>query len=473
MPYEQRPQLNMALKQKMVLSTKMYQSLEVLQMSAAQLAEYLQEQLRENPLLEWDESAAATPAENIFSPVPMEEIATSQDEPLITWEESASEGTAVPPRAQMDKLGAEYDPQRLYGAAAGAESFKQMLQEQLGAMKLDTGLRNLCDYLVDCLNRRGYLEVAVEDVAEELGLSGFEVMQALYVVQSLSPTGVAARTLEECLVLQLAQTESFNHCTLLTVKQGLSLVAADDMAGLAQLLGTNKETASRCAAAVRRLNPIPSRGYDTGEQTPYALPDAVIEREGDALNIQLNYGPVRQITLSDQYANLDAQEMDADTKQYLKSKKETAQALLKALGDRAATLQKVIACVTQLQSDFFLHRGPLVPMTMADVAEELELHTSTVSRAVQDKYIVCPLGTLPLKSLFTTGVKSADGGVVSNTLVRQKIEQLVAGEDVRHPLSDEDLRTALDALGIAISRRTVAKYREEMGIPASSKRRRR
>ncbi|MDL2218725.1 RNA polymerase factor sigma-54 [Ruminococcaceae bacterium OttesenSCG-928-O06] len=469
MDHSQKLHLTQNLQQKLILTTAMYQSLEILRMPVQQLADYIEEQLHENPMLELDGDAAADGAE-LFAPVPLPEDAADEVDDAV-WEEYEADVSQWSRGDYASPGMAEYDPGRLYAQNRG-EDFKAMLLEQLDALPLEPPFHSLCRYIIECLNQRGYFSFEAGDIAQELGLPLYDVMQALYAVQSLQPTGVAARTLQECLILQLAESPNFNHYTVRIVKEGLPLLADNDIDGIAQLLGCSAAVARQSADAVRALNPIPSRGYYTGEQSQYIVPDAAVVKDGEGLLVVLNSRALPGLELNREYCKLMEGQVDADTGRYLKTRYSDAVALLKAVEDRNTTLHKVIQCIAELQQAFFEDGTSLAPMTLSDVAGPLGIHPSTVSRAVQEKYITCAAGTVGLKSLFTTGVKSASGQAVSNVLIRQKIEKYIEAEDKARPLSDEDLRGVLQTLGIDISRRTVAKYREELGIENSARRRR-
>lgn len=459
--------------QKQILSQSQRQSLEILQMPVLELQEYLQDKALENPLLELE-----LPQE-LHLPDPAEHAAEETGGEADRWEATGSESAAVwdLPAGEMagdwnrggdgewDRMATLADP------ADRGESLAQALHEQLLRMPgLTDGLRRLADYLADCLNENGFLEFALEDLAAEQGVSVFEMEQALYLLQSLQPTGVAARTLPECLVLQLAQTKDFNEHTVRLVREGLELLARNNMTAIARLLECTPAQAQAAAKAVRALNPRPAQGYGTGPLA-YQIPEAVFRRENGQLVIELERRLAPRLQLNEQNCALLQQSGTPEAKAYLKERRAEAQQLLRAVNERESTLVRLLRQLAQDQQDFFLRGGPLKPMTLTQMAQSLGLSLSTVSRAVQGKTLQFEGKSLPLKRFFSAGVP-VEGGQVSSESIKRQLLRFVQAEDPAKPLSDEALRAALEAVNLPVARRTVAKYREELGIPSSSARRR-
>lgn len=456
-------------RQQLALNAGVLQSLEILRVPLQELNELVTQSIYENPLLEIN-TDTETSSED-FSPVPLSELA-EEAPPPEERHESAPLDVQVRDIWRVSEGGGEgFDPGTLSG---GFEpSFTEMLLEQIGALRLDDGFAELCRYLVACLDRKGYLGEEPADIAAELDCSLFDVMQALYLLQDLQPVGVGARSLEECLVLQLVQSNHFTPETIKLVKEGLPLLAVNDLPAIAKLLGTSREAAREVAAIVRGLHPIPSQGYDTGEKDLSIIPDAVIRREGEGYTVVLNDSTVPRLVLSREYSEMLSSTRDGEAKGYLQEKMGEARQLIKAVENREKTIVRILRQVIALQPKFFDDGLTLVPMSMAQVAEALELSASTISRAVQGKYIICAAGTVELKTLFSQGVQNKQGETLSASFIKRQMGKFLDAEDAAGPLSDEDLRVALGVMNIDVSRRTVAKYREAMGIPSSSKRRRR
>lgn len=465
MHLEQRPNLVQRQTQRLQLTAQMQQSLQVLQMPLEELRDLVQQQLQENPLLETvqpepEEGATPDPFDN-------EALLAPEEDTAHDYEDRFETGTVA----------TKTDETFLFALHAAntyrtqEQSYRGLLQEQIMTMGLPARQQQLCLYLIDCLNERGYLDGELTELAQETGVSCFEMEQALFVLQSLEPAGTGARDLSECLLLQLVNSPAFGPQTVKLVKSGLPLLARGDMQGLARLLECTPAQASQAATQVRALNPVPTRGYYTGEDNTNVIPDAMVLRESGEFGVLMNRRAMPMLEINREYCRLLTSSGGATDKQYLKEKRQAAQTLIQSIESRHSTLQKIIWCVVQKQPAFFKGGGALAPMTLKDVAEALELHVSTVSRAVRDKYIVCAAGTVALKTLFSTGIPGAEGAV-SATVVRKMIQKCIRDENPQKPLSDENICKELSKMDIDVSRRTVAKYRQEMGYPAASGRRR-
>ena len=451
------------LRQHLALNADILQSLEVLRLPIQELKEYLVQKTYDNPLLEIDDFPAEETGE---APAELPEAGRTEAEAP----DDPDEGVVVD-AAQNDIWTAGAAGGDVYLAAGGSEeSFTETLYGQLGALKLDEGFAALCRYLVACLDRRGYFTEPPEEIAQLLGCTPFDVMQALYLLQSLEPAGVAARSLEECLLLQLVQSSDFNRHTIRLVKDGMALLAAGDIKGIAALLETDEDPARDACRAVRALNPIPSQGYYTGEARQTVVPDASVEKTGGTFTVVYNQRSLPTLSVSREYSQMIPETSDPEAKEYLRRNLGQARQLIKAVEKRESTLTRIITQLVRLQPRFFEDGQTLVPMTMEALAGELELNISTISRAVQGKYIVCTAGTVELKSLFSAPVGAGDNAV-SASLVRERVKKLVDAEDPAHPLTDQNICDALKSMNILVSRRVIVKYREAMGIPSSSGRR--
>lgn len=440
--------------QHQIMSAKMQQALRVLQMPADELRQYLAEQAMENPVLEVSDTDPLT-----------EELPEDTTEADIIWEMDYS-GNRVEAKNDRRNTGT------FETGTAGEESFTEMLLRQLREeRRIPRDLLPLCRIIVGSLDERGYLADEVPLLAEMAGVGEERMLQALYAVQELSPAGVGARSLQECLMIQLAQTREFRADTLHLITEGLPLLAEGNLTALAKKLNLSREKAERAAEVVRALNPIPSRGYRTREEKNYVIPEARVERKGEGWNIVYSDSAIPGVGIHTEYCALLRGTEDAELRSYLKRQVTGANTIIKNVELRKKTLLQVIECLVRRQSAF-LERpdGQLVPFVIAEAAEELGLHSSTVSRAVQGKYITTPRGTIALKSLFS--VPSSRGSEVSSAGAKEQVRMLILAEDKAHPLSDEKLRQELEKLGLSLSRRTVTKYRESMGIPAASARRR-
>lgn len=445
-----------SLAQKLVLTQNMRQSLDCLQLSAPELSEYVQEVALSNPLLDVQ---APTYYETQF---PSEAAPSEREAPEIR---EADAWQSFSPSAGGDG-------QTDFTAYLVREkTFRDHLNEQIGQMKLvDDELLRLCRFLIDCLDERGYLDCPLEDLAREFDIPLFSLEQALFAVQMLDPPGVGARSLSECLTLQLAQSRSFDALTLTIARDGLALLSKRDYSGLAALLGVSVSEAKEAAAKILALNPIPSRSFAGSEQIAYVAPDAVFSMQQGQLVIELNDRILPRLSVNAEYSALSTSD-DPEVQHYVKEKLSEAQALIKGVHTRCDTLLQLIRLIADEQHDYFCSGGELVPITMQQVAEKMGMSTSTISRAAQNKYIQFQGRTIPLRSFFTTAIRS--DAAVSSHAVKQRIRSLIQAEDPAAPLSDEALRLALSALGVDVSRRVIAKYRAELNILSSSQRKKR
>lgn len=435
---------SVAQKQKLSLTPRMRQSLEYLQVSLIELDEMLREEALSNPLL------------IVRSP-------SFEGAPPVRQRESS----ALRSQAAWDRSGQEMDPLDRYVRDA---TFQEHLEEQLGQFPgLDREMLWICRYLVGCLDERGYLDCALEELEEEIHIPYERLEQALFVIQMLDPPGVGARSLSECLTLQLAQGDHFDELTLHIIQSGLESLAKGDRRGLCKRFSAEPGAVAAACDTIRSLSPIPSRGFRGREQVPYVVPDALISRRGGKLTVELDHAAMPQVEIDLEYAGGLADPSDQEVQRYIQEHTAKARQLIGCVDGRYRTLLRLLHVVTALQRDLFLG-GDLRPMTMQQVAGEMGLNVSTVSRAVKDKWICFEGRCFPLRELFTAAVPVSEEGI-SAQMVKRQIWELIREEDRGSPLSDEQIRAALEREGIQVSRRAVAKYRSQLQIPASSMRR--
>lgn len=431
--------------QKQTLSQRQQQSLKILQLPLAALRNYLAELLLENPLAELDGGTMGT---------------VSVEETLETASRRETSGEQ-PERASILDFSGERD---------GQETLQEHLLAQLRQdRRLPPEYLSRCCFLVESLNGRGYLDEPVPLLAEAMGVSEEDAMQALYAVQSLTPTGVGARDLEECLTLQLVQTRHFNEYTLKIICCHLPLLARKNYRAIAEALGIRENEARRWCEVVQSLDPIPGRGFAENALERYVLPEAEIVLEHSTLVIRCNQRTMLQVRRSSAYDHLRGSG-DPAVRNYLHRNEEQLADVRASLELRETTLLQVLGCAAELQRAYITGDEPSpAPVTVQAAAERLGLHPSTVSRAIQEKYVTCPIGTIPIRSLFSPVVSGARAA--SRRAAMDQLRRLVSAEDREQPLSDEALRLGLEALGISLSRRSVAAYREELGIPPAYVRR--
>jgi RNA polymerase sigma-54 factor len=454
----------------LALTQSMRQSLEVLQMDLPELRSYISEAALANPLLELQE---AQQEQELVPPSRREENEDgwNETEPPAQQELSCTVTLSEPGAWSVSNSEAGGSP--FDCAIEQGESFSDQLHEQLAVLpRLEPRMRALCDYLVDCLNEKGYLDFDLGELAAECGETLFAAEQALYIVQSLDPAGTGARSLSECLVLQLSRGGSFNAFTLHTATQGLQLLAENDLDGLAELLACTRAQARAAADAVRALNPIPSSGYGRSGHTAYQIPEARLECRNGTMTLEMNRTFLPRLRISRETEKLLQDSGMPEDLRYLKENETKAKQLIQCVEKRGSTIERLLQAIVHRQEGYFCRREPLQPMTMGELAKELGLNISTVSRALNGKSILFDGQDLPLKKLFSSTITSAQGVTVTSSSVKRYLALFVKAEDPGKPLSDDELRLALEAVHLPVSRRTIAKYREELGIGSSSARKR-
>ena len=443
--------------QRLVLTQTMRQALECLEMPVMDLCEYLQEQSLSNPLLEVE-----MPAPGSFA-LPRSP-AREEDEdagPVQRRERLIWDGQTAAEPADL----AEYTSSHI--------TYREHLDMQLQLMKgLDPAMEALCHYLVGCLNSAGYLDCPLPELAGELGCSLFDLEQALFAVQSLDPPGTGARNLSECLLLQLAEGKDFTAVNIHLVRSGLPLLAEKDYTGLAKLLNVSRKEVLQAAEVIRSLNPIPSRGFYAERTLPYILPEATVLVDQGQPVVEMNTYGIPKVSLRQDYCDLLKSGESGEAQSYLKEKLTDAKSVLARLEKRQDTLFRLICSVVSRQRAYFLEGAELQPLTMKQAAEDLGVNVSTVSRAVKDKYIQFQTRTIPLRALFRAPLETAGGEAISADFIHKQRRRFLAAENPLQPLSDDALAEALNGIGIAVSRRTVAKYRTELGIPTAAARKR-
>ncbi len=455
---------NQSQKQKLILTPDMRESLEVLQMPLTELQKKVEELVMENPVLEMDEGYhfAETPmgigADCGSGGKPNDEFA---DYKLFNRHSDSSTYTGKD----------DYDP---FLFLTEAVSFTQLLLNQLSELKISPETAKICRYIIGNLDERGYLSIDVPEVADTLRLPTEEAENALKIVQQMEPAGVGARSLRECLTLQLLRQPDCPPALLQIVHQCIELLAENKVQEIARRANISTPLAQEYCCRIRRLNPVPSSGFHTHAEELFVIPEAIVKADDTGrLIVEQNNQPLFGLSINNYYLTLAGQTNDPATAQYLKAKIKRAATFIQELTFRKKTITRVLEKIIEMQPDYFQQgKTFLRPMAIQDIAQELELNESTISRAIQNKYILCRYGTVSIRSLFTGKVKSAtQDEVFSSLFVKHKISDLITNENKSKPLSDQNICDYLSLTGMIVSRRTVAKYRDEMKIPAASKRR--
>lgn len=432
-------------KQTNTMTQKLIQNVEVLQMSSQELMDYICEQATENPVID------------------MDALSSSEMQNKLDWLRSNERRDHAPAQTDDDGFDAR---DRTCGHSYGS-SLKESLLIQLSALGIDSTENEICRYLIACVDSRGYLNEDRDSVAEAFGASPETVQRCMDLLRSFSPPGVCAAGLKECLAAQIALHPE-NKLAAQIIEHHLDSVARGHYAHIAKALGTSVDEVRAAAERISQLSPNPSAGFEDRDNIYYTLPDAQIRVEHGNLKVSLFQSYTPSLKISSYYENLFRNTDDEGVKEYLLNKLNSAQWLIKCVSQREETLLNCIEAIAEIQSVYFLGTSSvLAPMTLGDVAERMGVHKSTVSRTIRGKFIQCSAGVLPAKSFFVQklGRKSSKGD--SSDMARSMILQLVSNEDKRAPLSDQKICELMAKNGVDISRRTVAKYREALGIPGT------
>lgn len=449
-------ELNMTQKQIQTLSPQMMQAMEVLQMGTQELLEYIEEQTMENPVLERLEESSDHEAEN------------ADLRRRLDWLEAGDYQNRQYHREDSE---GDDDPLRTYGVVDDEETLCEYLFDQLRTLHLELPMLEAAAFLVESLNSSGWLDEDVPTLAAELGCPEGRMEQALIIVQGLDPAGVAARDLRECLLLQLKRQKPKDQLAIRIVDQYLEALARSRYGVITRELGESAEAVRRACDHIRALDPRPGAAFGGSDAPAYINPDILVTAGPDGLEVTANdrYFPTLQI--SGYYLRMMKEEQgDAGLQDYLTDKVRQAKWVVRSIEQRRSTLLSCAECIVDIQQRFFL-KGPgnLVPLTLADVAARLGIHESTVSRAVKDKYLQCSFGVFPLSEFFSRGLNThSTGEGASPDAAKALLKKLVAEEDKRAPLSDQKLCQLMEEEGCRLSRRTVAKYRDELGIPSTA-----
>lgn len=450
--------LSMEMKQTQTLSPQMMQSMEILQMGSQELLEYIESAVQENPVLDLGDR-----------PVGQDESTVLQRK--LEWLESTDTQNRV--YHQQDSEGDRPDPISNYGNADETEeNLCLYVLSQLETMELEPQVLEAGRFLVESLDRNGWLDEGLEELAEEMGKSLEVVQQALQVIQGLEPAGVGARNLSECLVLQLRRRREDSELALKIAEEYLDPLSKNRYGFIAKALGVTQEEVYAACEDIRALNPRPGSGFAARENLIYINPDIFVVNFPDHFELLANDYFFPSITVSSYYCRMLRESDDNEVREYLNGKLRQAKWVVRSIEQRRSTLMKCAEVLLELQEGFFRRgAGHLKPMTLADIAQRIGVHESTVSRAVKDKYIQCASGVYPMSYFFSRRVGGTAGeadALSSPDGAKALLKKLIGDEDKKKPLSDQRLCEVMAKQGCAISRRTVAKYRDELGIPSTT-----
>ena len=481
-----KPGLQLRLGQHLALTPQLQQSIRLLQLSALELAQEIEQALNDNPLLECDDPPVgaamriAADGAILDASAPAASASGSDGHEAEPGEGDfgAANGTAV-----LDwgsgRTDREEDDDGPGAWAAVPTSLREHLRSQLSATTASRRDRALVEILIESLDEHGYLTSSLEELLEicpsEAGVGLNDLATALKLLQSFDPPGVGARSAAECLAIQLdalaAQSSATSSsddiaCARRIVSEHLPALAAREFPKLARLLDVDEDTVLRAHALIRRLNPYPGVGF-SASVVDYVVPDILVTRNRNRWIAQVNPDVMPKLRLNQAYAAAVKEERSKEGHSQWSSRLQEARWLIRNIQQRFETIQRVAQAIVDRQASFFSHGAiAMRPLVLREIAETLELHESTISRVTTNKYMATPFGVFELKYFFGSHVATDTGGAASSTAIRALIKQLIGDEDPKDPLSDSRIAELLAEQGIVVARRTVAKYREALKIPA-------
>lgn len=433
------------LAQTLNLSPALLQSMRILQMNTQELSDYLNDLAMENPAMEYDEGPGSGPS----------------------WEEFSSR---IPWLADSPSAGWEGEPPADVGTVADrSDSLEVFLRDQLTRLHLEPPLLALCQYLADSLDPKGRLEQSDLDGLARAGVPETLLTQAVETLQALDPPGIAARSLEECLVLQLRRMPGDQQLAIRLCGHLEELAQGTvKLKALADRLGADPEQLRQAVEVIRTLNPNPVGDMTPEEPIRYIRPDAWVAEVDGQLQVFVNQWDLPRFAVSRDYLAMAKTGREDEAADYLREKIQQAQWVLQCVRRRQATLEACLTALVKAQENFFLGRWEAPgPLLRRELAEQLEVHPSTVTRTLGHKYIQCRQGLFPTAYFFSRKT----GGDQSEQALKARIARMIREEDPAHPLSDQTITQRLAEEGISLARRTVAKYRQALGIPSSQRRR--
>lgn len=496
-----KPSLVLKMGQQLTMTPQLQQAIRLLQLSSLDLQQEVQEALEANPMLEMaddgDDDYSPSqdngidkddaPAVTLPEPVAMDAIEQhSQADEEGNWNEQIP--SELPVDTQWDdvyqtsasSLPSQDDDEWDFTARTGSgETLQSHLEWQLNLIPLSETDQLIALSLIDAINADGYLEESLEEILAsldpELEVELDEVEMVLHRIQQFEPVGVGARSLSECLSLQLRQfpkdTPMLEQAQKI-VKDHLELLGSRDFTQLMRRTRLKEEQLSRAITLIQTLNPRPGSEIASGEPE-YVIPDVIVHRDNKRWIVELNQESVPKVRVNNHYASMVRRADSSQDNTYLRNHLQEARWFIKSLQSRNETLMKVATQIVEHQRGFLEHgEEAMKPLVLHDIAEAVGMHESTISRVTTQKYMHTPRGIFELKYFFSSHVGTAEGGEFSSTAIRALIKKLVAAENPKKPLSDSKIAGLLEEQGIDVARRTIAKYRESLSIAPSSERKR-
>jgi len=465
---EQRFDQAHSLHQQQTIAPQMQQSLQMLQTPTLELRHLVQQELVANPTLE-EESVevsiedATTPDEDAEFDKEFAELSQLDEE----WREYMAQSRVSSPK--RDDADEKY--QFVMDSIVEPVTLQEHLLNQLSTSDIDAGLREVCEMLIGNIDESGFLQVDIEELSMDMGIPIEDLEDARAQIQSFDPLGIGAVDLRDCLLIQLERLGKHHSLEYRIIDHHLQDLARKRYPQIAKKLSVTPEQITKAAEFISSLDPHPGSRFGSDTNT-YVTPDVTVEKIGTEWIVTMNNEQVPRLRISNAYKDMMSNGSGKDAKMYIRDKIRAGKFLIKSIHQRQQTIQSIATEIVKRQKEFLEHgSSKLKPMNMAQIADEVGVHETTVSRAVSGKYVQTPQGVFEMKYFFTTGYETESGESLSNTSVKEALAELVEKEDTKKPLSDQRFVQELEKMGIKIARRTVAKYREELNILPSHMRR--
>ena len=469
--------LQLRLSQQLAMTPQLQQAIRLLQLSTLELQQELQQALESNPLLEQIDTheeidtRETQDSETLDTADALEQKEMPEELPLdASWDTIYTAGT--PSGTSGDYI----DDELPVYQGETTQTLQDYLMWQVELTPFSDTDRAIATSIVDAVDDTGYLTVPLEDILESMGdeeIDIDEVEAVLKRIQRFDPVGVAAKDLRDCLLIQLSQfdkTTPWLEEARLIISDHLDLLANHDFRTLMRVTRLKEDVLKEAVNLIQSLDPRPGQSIQTGEPE-YVIPDVLVRKHNGHWTVELNSDSIPRLQINQHYASMCNNARNDDDSQFIRSNLQDAKWLIKSLESRNDTLLRVSRCIVEQQQAFF-EQGEeyMKPMVLADIAQAVEMHESTISRVTTQKYLHSPRGIFELKYFFSSHVNTEGGGEASSTAIRALVKKLIAAENPAKPLSDSKLTSLLSEQGIMVARRTVAKYREPLSIPPSNQR---
>ncbi|EPS5380605.1 RNA polymerase factor sigma-54 [Escherichia coli] len=469
--------LQLRLSQQLAMTPQLQQAIRLLQLSTLELQQELQQALESNPLLEQIDTheeidtRETQDSETLDTADALEQKEMPEELPLdASWDTIYTAGT--PSGTSGDYI----DDELPVCQGETTQTLQDYLMWQVELTPFSDTDRAIATSIVDAVDETGYLTVPLEDILESIGdeeIDIDEVEAVLKRIQRFDPVGVAAKDLRDCLLIQLSQfdkTTPWLEEARLIISDHLDLLANHDFRTLMRVTRLKEDVLKEAVNLIQSLDPRPGQSIQTGEPE-YVIPDVLVRKHNGHWTVELNSDSIPRLQINQHYASMCNNARNDGDSQFIRSNLQDAKWLIKSLESRNDTLLRVSRCIVEQQQAFF-EQGEeyMKPMVLADIAQAVEMHESTISRVTTQKYLHSPRGIFELKYFFSSHVNTEGGGEASSTAIRALVKKLIAAENPAKPLSDSKLTSLLSEQGIMVARRTVAKYRESLSIPPSNQR---